>query len=638
MNYNFFAVRNIKTNISKYSAYFIACFLYIMTIFMFSSIWFNKDLIQENNFFSVQFIIGISNFIFMLFSLFFICYAYMTFFEARADEFAIFIAIGMTNKELYKVIVIENILISIIALITGLFSGTLFSKLYFLAIMKFSMTEKIHFSLDIKNYVFTSFLFLLLFAALNLITIIKIRSSEFFSLLHTSRKPINNKRYDFIISIIGLLIIIISLAVVYFFQIFYVVTNTQAFKRICLNFIILGMYLFIYGLGSIVHKVAKLNKRKYAYNILLFERINFSLIKNRNIIFLLTFLSCMIIYFKAYGYSLFDYQLTLMNQNPYDLVYVEKNDFNSSLKNNLSEILNNGETKITKESDLSFLLTKGFIINNKGNTKALKENIAVTSIDEINKFTKGNYKIKNGQHLLFIDPMSIAEFRDFRVKGIKLEYGGSTATFNTNFSSTIPLAMKKNSIPSYTLVLSPQEFKAFSSKYTASDMNQLKGIVFEDWKKSDGIVKKITEALLPYNVSVNSKYEMNLDSNDNRVLSRFIFSFVEIMLLIISVSTFYYNINVEIETLIHYRKKLNKIGVLDSEIMKIVKIELALLFFIPLIVGVTLSYVYINIVTLNEYMRSQYMNFAFKSAFTYFLLYIFLYFFTKRKYLKEIFQ
>lgn len=638
MNYNFFAVRNIKTNISKYSAYFIACFLYIMTIFMFSSIWFNKDLIQENNFFSVQFIIGISNFIFILFSLFFICYAYMTLFEARAEEFAIFIAIGMTHKELYKVIVIENTLISILASITGLFSGTLFSKLYFLAIMRFSMTEKIHFVLDINNYFFTSFLFLLLFLTLNLITIIKIRSSEFFSLLHNSKKPIKNKQYDYLFSILGLLIIIISLTVLYFFQAFYVMANIQAFRRICLNFIILGIYLFIYGLGSIVLKIVKLNKKKYVYNILLFERINFSLIKNRNIIFLLTFLTCMIIYFKAYGYSLFDYQLALMNQNPYDLVYVEKNDFNSSLKNNLSEILNNEETKITKQSDLSFFLAKGSIINNKGTTKALKENIAVTSIEDVNKFTKENFKIKNGQHWIFMNSLSVSEFRDFSVRAIKLEYGGSTRTFNTSSASIIPLVMKKNSIPSYTIVLSAQEFKAFSANYNATDMNHMKGIIFDDWRKSSDIVKKIKSALLPYNISVTSKYDMNSDSNDNKVLYRFIFSFVEIMLLIISVSTFYYNINVEIESLVHYRKKLNKIGVLNTEIMKIVKIELALLFFIPLIVGSVLSYAYINIVTLNEYMRSQYMTFAVKSAFTYFILYIFLYFFTKRKYLKEIFQ
>ena len=72
----------------------------------------------------------------ILFCTFFIFYAQNSFIKFRKKEFGLFMVLGMTIQNIQRIIFLENGLIAIISLITGLVSGTIFSKLFYLVIIK----------------------------------------------------------------------------------------------------------------------------------------------------------------------------------------------------------------------------------------------------------------------------------------------------------------------------------------------------------------------------------------------------------------------------------------------------------------------------------------------------------------------
>lgn len=69
-------------------------------------------------------------FVIIIFTFIFSNYSITTFLKSREKEFGLLSMFGLTKTQIRRYVMFENITISIVSIITGLFFGTLFSKLF----------------------------------------------------------------------------------------------------------------------------------------------------------------------------------------------------------------------------------------------------------------------------------------------------------------------------------------------------------------------------------------------------------------------------------------------------------------------------------------------------------------------------
>jgi len=82
------------------------------------------------------------NVIIAIFSFFFILYSNSAFLKKRKKEFGLYTLFGMTGWQIRKMVFLENMVISLAAIGTGLGLGTLFSKLFFMVLSQFLKLDK----------------------------------------------------------------------------------------------------------------------------------------------------------------------------------------------------------------------------------------------------------------------------------------------------------------------------------------------------------------------------------------------------------------------------------------------------------------------------------------------------------------
>ena len=117
-----------KVNKRKYIFYFLCKSFTVMVFFMFSTVFFNNEIIDNPQIqHGMNEILMIPAIALLIFTVFFISYAHSIFIKRRKKEFGLFMTLGMTNRDLIKLILIENVGIALVSIGTGILSGIVFS-------------------------------------------------------------------------------------------------------------------------------------------------------------------------------------------------------------------------------------------------------------------------------------------------------------------------------------------------------------------------------------------------------------------------------------------------------------------------------------------------------------------------------
>lgn len=146
----------------------------------------------------------------VLFSVMFIIYAHASFAKFRRTEFGLFMVLGMTNWDIGRIMLFENSLIWFFSLLTGLVSGTLFSRIFYYLISKIVDIKGINFTASIASYLYTIIFFTVIYILVILINFIVSSNYEIISLLKESRKADRNIISKPYLALIGIIIIGLS--------------------------------------------------------------------------------------------------------------------------------------------------------------------------------------------------------------------------------------------------------------------------------------------------------------------------------------------------------------------------------------------------------------------------------------------
>jgi len=153
MNFQQISFRMFKNNIRQYYLYILCGSFSTMIFFLFPTIMTNNDFNDSSKIDSmISSNLYAPSLVLAIFSFVFIVYAHNSFIKFRKKYYALFMVIGMTNSNVKKIMVFENVLIAIASILSGLLLGTIFSKGFYFIVGK--IIGNIDLSINLKSYIY----------------------------------------------------------------------------------------------------------------------------------------------------------------------------------------------------------------------------------------------------------------------------------------------------------------------------------------------------------------------------------------------------------------------------------------------------------------------------------------------------
>lgn len=669
-------LKNIKYNLKNYAAYLVGNTFIIGTLFMFFSLLSSKvflRILQNSSQDSLEMLKAML-LLMTAFSVVFILYTTISFTKYRGREFGVYFTIGLTSKNIIRFLSYENFVIAAASFILGAFFGSLFSKIFYMAILKILNVRNINIQINLKAYAYIILIAAIIFVFNTLYQIVFLKRLSISQMLKANSTKYVGKA-NHIFGIIG--IIVLSLSMVTFEKTMkqgsYIISAKQATILYSIIACVVSLYFVIGSIISLIIIISKKFKGFYNNNILCLNSLSHKFIEYRSVLYVVILLISSGMALISISYSIYkSSKNSIDNLYPYDLSFVTQK---SLYKSNLRNIIETSGAKIK-----SFDVLEGVNVfdlrefNRYVNWMGLP--IMATSQSNYNKLKKTNLKIdknhavfyyanlKNIQGGLVIDFSKEADYKKNTVMNLfnsnkvlldnymkfkgnkgflyipasKVVYkaGAVTNVFNSVLEDPFIPFMRFDSI-----ILNNEDYVKLKEKSSPKLVyyDVLINLYNNDAYKT--IERKLTHSLDKIG-GEELKYTLILKENEvekqmgNTNLTLFTFVFFGVMILIGSAVTLYFKVFTSIEEDRKLANQLIKIGLTQNEVDKLIVKEIAAVFLIPAVISIAvisyyISRVYIDI-PFGKYMwTNSLIAFIFYGLFqiTFFIL-------TTNKYLKEI--
>lgn len=296
MKYKKVLFKSLKINFFKYMSFVLSSGCAVMINFIYSTVILNSYILKNNESVFINYIVSFSVIYIMMSIGIFIVYSYDNYMKWRTNEFTAFIMLGITKKELKRLLLIESFLLLTTALILGTFFGVIFSKIFFLSIVKLCKLKNVYFQITYKNYLNVLVLFFWIF----MLMIYKIYSIskllEVKEIIKYKNKPMNAKNKDgrvkILISILIACMIYKKMSVSFSKNMEFYVTN-----------IFISMAVVYLSVNPCTWFINKLIKKIRFGSYIKMKSMKSAFYTGRKLAFLLTFLSFMIISYARINYT-----------------------------------------------------------------------------------------------------------------------------------------------------------------------------------------------------------------------------------------------------------------------------------------------------------------------------------------------
>lgn len=186
------AKSNAKKYIKDYLIYFITITICVSLFYAITSLSSSSyELITKEsyNFRTLKLILQYSTYVITAILILLIAYVNKYMIRRRQREFATYILLGAEQKSVALMFFIETLVIGVLAIITGIFVGTLFSQVI-TALVLISAGQKIVFSLRlyIDTVIITFIFFIAMFCIIGLYNIIVLRKIKLIDMLNAHKQ------------------------------------------------------------------------------------------------------------------------------------------------------------------------------------------------------------------------------------------------------------------------------------------------------------------------------------------------------------------------------------------------------------------------------------------------------------------
>lgn len=575
MTFRQFASNNVLRNKRIYAAFFLSSVFSVMIFFVYAMFIFHPGIADEEIHGSVATGMMVAEYIIFLFAFFFLFYCVGAFLKRREKEFGILFLHGMTAKQRNLLIVMENMLIGVVSIICGIGFGLVLGKLFFQFAGFLLDVKALAFYLPWKAIVLTVVAFLVLFAAISVFSVLLLRSRSLMDLLQGSQRPKREPRASVFLSVLaaGLLGIAYLLAL-----------TADGISVIVLLLpvtvlTVAGTYLLFTQLS--VFLIGYLKKKRAFYwkrtNLLVLSDLDYRMKDNARMFFLVCIVStiafCAIGTLASLAGSI---QETVIKTNPFAYEYQTKKG-NPEAQRHLSLIENTlQQAGFSFEKHQASMRVLPQEING--------EKVGVVSLLDYNQFAiaANTRELKLGKNEAFFVVRWFGDSVETKV----LDVGGSQLAVKTDAKMN-PLL---SGLEFDRLAVIPDEV---FNRLQGLDEEVRYGYVVPRWKNTQEISlllqQKINHLTENYYFSARAPVYHSLKQMANTAL--FIGLFVGVLFFVAAASFLYFRLYTDLENDKRQYGAIAKIGLSDRELSRIVTIQIALLFFVPITVAIIHSMV-----------------------------------------------
>lgn len=688
MDFSSIIYKNLRHNFKKYMAVFFVNSFIVAVIFMYGSLLFNDVIIKEMGRNVIFESVKIAFSIMVLFSICFISYTTISFIKYRGKEFGVYLTLGMTTKNLRRMLFLENIVITITSLITGLLTGLIFSRIFYMIVRKILNIKNNIYDISYKTFLLSIGVFLIIFIVSLVFSNIYIYRMSIIDVIKSSSKKEVGKTRG-IIGLISLILFIIGLWLfpeILFDKIF-AKNNIALGLAIGLTFVC--PYFIIGTFISLIKDIMKLFPKLYNNKLLVLSNLYHRFSAYKNVLYMVSILVGGAMFFIGATYSFYK-MVGQQNEwlNPYDIMFIESEKYNKIDHKDIEKVIEANGGKVDKYGVLEIMQVpeyrrfdgnimlydeSQFVISESNFNKHMNEKLEVKPDELIqmtayserhNKFTGGDIilglddgdklkerkKMFKEQHQVdekkFLDTINSEDMIIFLQD--KRPYKSSAfinSHDNYEFSTTPTFIIHDMNYEKVKSKLGKDRLvKSHVINLKKGDKEKIFNAIVDELRKVNGLSKEqwvINKETLNKAKGVDAyrpvfKYEILRRNLEDQGFNFFTMIFMGSIFLISSGVVLYHKIITDIDNEKERIESINKIGVTNKEIRKVIATELKIIFFIPVIIGCGLGTYYLYVTFADFTYRNLIMKNVYEVVGVYTLIQIIFYFVSKRKYLNEV--
>ena len=608
--YSKFALNNLVKNKKFIIPYVLSAIFTIMSFYILSSLAFGDNLNKlPNGIDATKQVLSFGIIVIALFSVIFLFYTYSFLVKRRVKEFGLYSVLGMTKKQIAKILVLETIFIAVTTIVLGIGLGIIFDKLMLLVLLKlFSAGVSFGFSITPIAIVFSVLLFGGIFFLLLLYTVIKIARLRIVALLKDENKGEKEPKSRWILAIIGLALIGYG---------YYTAQTVQNPIKALLVFfyavvaVIIGTYLVFMAVSITVLKIMKNNKNFYykPKNFISVSGLLYRMKRNAVGLANICILSTMVLVTMGSTSALYAGMEKSYNERfPRQLMIAGYNSTSEKLKeieNNAKLAAKEAGTEVEDLVSYNSLPMVGRLVEDKFNFESNVgvdlsnvKMIVVLQLKDYNKFANKNKTLESNEILLHIDKKGDYNHNsislngsDYKIKEKLSEFPGTIGSATANIMDTY-----------YAVVKDEKEATKLATKLTELSSKELekRGISIgtgtptlqnyvafniKDTTKEAKVIENFKKLEKQSGIEIEGKEENKLTFRGVFASFLFIGVFISFIFVISQVVIMYYKQISE-----GYEDKGNfeimrKVGITDKQIKQSIRSQVLLIFFSPLIIA-----------------------------------------------------
>lgn len=603
MNFSQIIIKNIKYNIKNYTTFLLGNTIIQCILFMFFMLSCSPEFYDQVNNTSIQANFNSILVLMLSFSIAFIIFTIICFTKYRGKEFGVYFTIGLTSKEILRILALEDIIISLSSSILAVITGGAFSRLFQLAIGNILGLDELNITLSYKTILIMLLIAIFIFLANIIYQFIYLKKYTIIDILK-SKKCKNLGKVNSIIGGIATIIFICSLFL--FREVFNgEIKDDGNIILICFIGVAISLYFLIGYFMTWVVKFLMRFKKIYNNNILFINSLNYRFKHFNNVLYIISIMVILAITFISAGYSTYKSTENMNNMKyPNDVSFIL--NYNSYNEENNKKIVEKylGEMKDYKAieginikdlrvyDDEVFQYYHNILVINEDSYKELTNDDIELNKDQViyihdakrNTFSDSGFILVGDNINIDSKGMSVTEFKEKNKDYIYIDKENRIDKINNLFNFYVDKVYSRNS----TLVLNNEEYNKLKSNTSNKTYEILINL------KDKGDYDSLREDLKDYygedvsNTVTVKDEEFSLAIKENGFML-FIFSFLGVMLLVGSASMLYFKVITSVEEDRERSKQLIKIGLTNKEIDKLLSKELATIFLVPPVIAIGIT-------------------------------------------------
>ncbi|CQR58139.1 ABC transporter permease [Paenibacillus riograndensis] len=683
----FFSIirKNLLYNAKRYVSIYSVNTLIVTVLFMFGSLLYNSEILRQLGDTTLYDIVRVALIGVIVFSFVFITYSNFSFLKYRGKEFGMYILLGLTSRDLTKMLLLENAGIAGVSLGSGLITGVVFGKLFYMGLNQILLVNPIRFELTLESLLLSSGIFLMIFIFNFLLSMAYLRRVSVVDALQAahSREPGKSSIAWGILASVLFAVSAVMLPGIMLERWF---GGNSALIVVLIVLTLLCPYVIIGTVIAIMKSAIKRFRKLYNNNLLLLSNVSHRFLSYKTTMYIVTLLIAGALFFSGLTYAM--YATTRENNrldNPYDVMFVENHSINGFHEQEIEQVLKDNGIAVEQNQTLEYMEVPEFR-NAKGVWQLWDTHTTVIGEHQFNQHMGTSYELAEDQALFvrvhkenmkfempdtiiaFMDPehmndgmhdyenkeslmqalesYPVKEYLEGNIREVTEPFANSLHTADVYYGQALVVddrvyeqiraAAGESQVKKLHLLKGDIDEQGFQALLHA--LQERNGLDASYWNANDQSAMKdadeqraTLEAFRP--VYREELLRQELESSGTTF---FIIMFLGALFAVASGAVLYHKVLSDIDQQLENMQSLKRIGVTAKELKQIVSKELGLVFFLPAVFGLGLGIYYFYFLFSNQPGILQLLGKAGLVALLFVALQIVFYFGSRKKYFAEL--